>query len=141
MIVSQPESGAPSSPLEAGGSPPAASGQADLSEALSMLRQMIASSRRSLEIAARLMLAQELAERHRNLVGLSIDTAAASVGDRDAIDRAVDTINASDRAGETEWAITQEWGDHVDRVHELAAAAEQLVARAASVSSSAPPGC
>ncbi|HWE11673.1 MAG TPA: hypothetical protein VG325_20165 [Solirubrobacteraceae bacterium] len=105
----------------------AVSGQ--LVSALTLLRQMVGSNMKTLQIARQLMLAQDLAERHRSRVGPVVDEAAASGGEHDAIERAVRTVAAADAADEEEWALSQEWASHIYEVNMLTEKTDNLFAQ------------
>jgi hypothetical protein len=101
----------------------------ELVSALALLRRMVDSQMQTLKIARQLMLAQDLAERHRSRVGSAVDEAAASDGDEEAIERAVRAVAIADAAADDEWALSREWAAHVCEVHDLAQLADKLFAR------------
>jgi hypothetical protein len=121
------------SSVKAGSEPEAGCAQSavedELISALTLLRQMVCSNMQTLQIARQLMLAQDLAERHRSRVGPAVDEAAASAGDLDAIEHAVGAVAAADAADEEEWTLSQVWGTHIQDVHELAEQVDGLFAR------------
>ena len=84
--------------------------------ALGLLRRLMRSNVRSMQIAKDLMLAQDLADLHFSNVGPAIDAAAVSGGDQDAIDRAIDAVAAAELADAEEFALSREWGAHCGAV-------------------------
>jgi hypothetical protein len=115
-----------SEPIE---TPPTIDLADELVSALELLRQIVGSQIRTLQIARQLMLAQDLAERHRSRVGPAVDEAAGSDGDPDAIERAVRAVAVADAAAKDEWTLSQEWAEHICQVHRLGELAEELFAR------------
>lgn len=108
-----------------------AAGDAYHGEALALLRKMMGASMRSLQVGRQLMLAQDLALRHRQLADARIEAAAASGGDLRAIQQAVEASRAADLSDEQEWALSREWGAQMLHVHALVDLAEELLADSA----------
>jgi hypothetical protein len=114
---------------EPGRAPAPAAVADELVAALTLLRRMVGSNMKTLQIARQLMLAQDLAERHRSRVGPAVDEAAASDCDPDVIERAVRAVAVADAADEDEWALSQEWATHIYDVHRLTEQADNLFGR------------
>src|SRR5690242_10774592 len=87
-----------------------------LRSALSLVRQLINSNQRSLQLAKQLMLAQEIADISAGRMDRAIDAAAASEGDADAIEEAVVAVAATQKASIAELTLSKSWGIHLGEV-------------------------
>jgi predicted alpha/beta superfamily hydrolase len=97
--------------------------------AVALLEELAHSNLESLEIAKRLMRAQEVADAESARANQAIDHAAEAVGHTEAVDAAVAAVQAAERASEAEQALTYSWAVHRCQVGRLTEAARVLTQR------------
>jgi hypothetical protein len=78
-------------------------------------------------LAKRVMLLQDLADTSQSLACAAYNEALATVGDSDAVDRAVMTGSAASRANEDELDATIAWKEHLQHIDDLVETARHFL--------------
>ena len=93
-----------------------------------LIERLVAANLQSLQLAKRLMRAQEVADAESVRAERAVDRAVAH-GDPAAIDAAVDAVRASDMATASEERLSYRWAVHRCEVARLTQSARQLLRR------------
>jgi hypothetical protein len=93
----------------------------------SLIENLVASNLDGVRLAKRVMLLQEMADAAEGLATATIDAAVSSVGDDEAVERAVAASTAATEAHEAELQASIEWRLHLERTHDLADIAEEVL--------------
>jgi hypothetical protein len=96
-------------------------------ELRSLIESLIDAQLDGTRLAKRVMLLQDLADAAQSLACASYDEALCTVGDADAVDRAVLTGSAASQANADELDATIAWKEHLAHIDDLVETARRVL--------------